>query len=99
MPRGKPGAGLHGPDKQQAHLRDERGGAYDEAGATRSAEPVVSERTPHQQRQGGADVREGVPDEVAPHPTRTADLPEGLRREPKGPYDKDTGREGKPRRR
>ena len=99
MTKGKPGAGLRGPDKQQAHLRDERGGTYDEAGASRSAEPVSSERTRHQQRQGGADVREGVPNGDAPHPTRTADLPEGLERERKGPYDKDAGRGGKRSRR
>jgi hypothetical protein len=99
MTKGKPGAGLHGPDKQQAHLRDERDGTYDEAGVSRSAEPVISERTRHQAKQVGADVREGVPNEDSPHPTRTADLPEGLRREPKGPYDKDAGRRGKSTRR
>jgi hypothetical protein len=95
MTKGKSGGGLHGPDKQQAHLRDDRGGSYDEAGASRSAEPVVSERTRHQQNQHGADVREGVPDEDSPHPIGTADLPEGLRRRPKGPYDKKEGRRGK----
>jgi hypothetical protein len=59
------------------------------------AEPITPERTRHQEQQGGADVREGVPNEDSPHRTRTADLPEGLRREPKGPYDKDAGRRGK----
>jgi hypothetical protein len=82
MTKGKPGAGLHGPDKQQAHLRDKRGGAYDAAG--------------HQHRKGGSELRERVPHEDAPRTTGTADLPEGLTRKPKGPYDKDAGRRRKP---
>jgi hypothetical protein len=64
MTRGKRRAGLHGHDKQQAHLRDERGGTYEAGrGARRNR-------------------------------TRS-DVPEGLRRQPKGPYDKQAGRGGK----
>jgi hypothetical protein len=65
MTKGKHRPGLHGRDKQQASLRDERGGTYDHAG-------------------------------TSPRRKRTRpDFPEGLTRQPKGPYDKDAGRGGK----
>lgn len=56
------GQGLRGKDKQQAGLRDERGGSYD-------------------------DGTVGVPERA-----RDVDLPEGLKRQRQGPYNKDTGR-------
>jgi hypothetical protein len=65
MAKANPKAGLHGRDKQQASLRDKRGGTYDHAGTS-----------PQRKR-------------------RRPDLPEGLTRQPKGPYDKDAGRGGK----
>jgi hypothetical protein len=99
MTKGKSGAGLHGSDKQETRLRDVRDGTYDSAGSSRAQVAGASRRTRHQQVQAGADVRQGTPGESAPRRAGSPDLPEGLRRQPKGPYDKSTGRAGKPARR
>jgi len=74
--------GLSGHDKQQGDLQDVDAsrGQPREAG-------TAGERTPHQDAQPGADVR-GQPSMVK----KEEALPEGLRRERKGPYDKDVGR-------
>jgi hypothetical protein len=72
---------------------DKRGGAYDPV--TRTGNPqlpqVKDKQTPRQKAQWGADVR--------PKPLSGLDqghpLPEGLRKERKGPLNKDTGRRPK----
>lgn len=75
--------GLRGPDKRQSELRDEGRGTYSQPNEDGGA----GERTPQQNAQHGADVR-GQPSMVQ----RNDNLPEGLRRERKGPYDKNVGR-------
>jgi hypothetical protein len=80
-------AGLRGPDKSQGHLRDARQGAYDPVGNTRI--PDTNLQTAHESAQPGADVR----GEPAPAHSPTADdVPEGLKRERKGPLNKSDGR-------
>jgi hypothetical protein len=78
--------GLRGKDKQQSGLQDQ---------PSNLSEPIQSEltetdRSPHQNAQHGADVRGNPP---IPQGSNLIDsLPEGLRRERKGPYDKYLGR-------
>jgi hypothetical protein len=77
------GNGLRGEDKSQGELRDvdvTRGKAPDGGGN-------AGDRSPHQDAQHGADVR-GQPSMGQ----KRGALPEGLRRERKGPYDKNVGR-------
>jgi hypothetical protein len=76
--------GLKGQDRKQANQRDARQGAYDPVG--NQTVPDTSQQTPHEQAQHGADVR------GAPLPTENAALPEGLKRQRKGPYDRNRGR-------
>jgi hypothetical protein len=68
--------------------RDERAGAYDPAGKWGKPQPdqVREKRTAHQDAQWGADVR------PEPLPGNEPVLPEGLRRQRKGPLDKNRGR-------
>ena len=76
------GNGLRGPDKSQGELRD--------VDATRGEPPngaSAGHRSPHRDAQHGAEVR-GQPSMVQ----KQEALPEGLRRERKGPYDKNVGR-------
>lgn len=81
------GHGLHGPDKQQGDLRDERHGAHDSVAAPTKTQPMQQLTTTHEAAQTGADVRaETTPPD--------ASLPEGLRRERKGPYSPTRGRKG-----
>ena len=80
-------AGLRGPDKSQDHLRDARQGAYDPVGSTKIQD--TNQQTAHELAQPGADVR-GAP--VPAHPSKIDDVPEGLRRERKGPLNKSDGR-------
>ena len=75
---------LRGRDKKQDRLRDTRHGAYDPVGA--QTQNDASQRTPHEDAQPGADVRGD------PNPASGFKLPEGLRRQRMGPYDKDRGR-------
>ena len=91
----KGGDGLRGPDKQQEGLRDERRGAYDSAGPARNADKGASQRTEHQRAQTGADVREGVGGD-ATGPADNFEVPEGLKRQRMGPYDRDKGRDQVP---
>jgi hypothetical protein len=75
-------------------LVDKRGGAYDPINEFGRPQPpqVRQAASPHQKAQWGADVRPEPlpgPDE-GPYP-----LPEGLRKERKGPLNKDTGRRPK----
>jgi len=77
------GDGLRGSDKSQGELRD---------GDATLVQPVADggsegDRSPHQDAQHGADVR-GQPSTVQ----KQEALPEGLRRERKGAYDKNVGR-------
>jgi hypothetical protein len=81
--------------KQQAALRDERSGTYDGAGSSRSLEKGEAQTAEHERAQPGADVRQGVPGRETAHSTES-DLPEGLQRARKGPYDKKYGRNEEP---
>ena len=81
-----PARGLHGEDQRQGDLRDIQGGTFDANPGDHSATgKPLEQRTPHQDAQSGADVR---PDSV--HSPDT--LPDGLRRERKGPLNKTSGR-------
>jgi hypothetical protein len=72
---------------------DKQGGAYDSVTPTGNPQlpQVKDKQTPRQKAQWGADVR--------PEPLPVLDqgypLPEGLRKERKGPLNKDTGRRPK----
>jgi hypothetical protein len=71
-----------------SRLRDERNGAYDPVTDEGRPQPdrVPEKRTPRQDAQPGADVRSQV------SPSGLPVLPEGLRRKPKGPYGRKSGR-------
>ena len=80
--------------QSQSDLRDTRGGAYDPVNDFGKPQPdqVKDQRTAHEAAQSGADVR------AEPLPSKkegNSPLPEGLRRERKGPLSKNTGRRGK----
>jgi hypothetical protein len=92
MSNGKGGEGLHGRDRQQAHLRDTRAGAYDAAESEVAPNDAEAPRSGHRRAQPGAEVRQEVGDDDAAARTREDDLPEGLKRKPTPPYDKDAGR-------
>jgi hypothetical protein len=81
-----PAHALQGEDKRQGQLRDPRGGTYDATPAAGTHKQMVERRTVHEQAQRGADVR---PEAVI---AQDGDLPEGLERERKGPYNRKTGR-------
>jgi hypothetical protein len=77
---------LRGDDMRQGDLRDQSSNMREpERGG-----PAETQRSPHQARQHGADVR-GNPPMVQGSDNQDS-LPEGLRRERKGPYDKNLGR-------
>jgi hypothetical protein len=79
------GSGLHSKhDPQQGDLQDERHGAYDPVG--NQSLPDTNQQTEHERAQPGSDVR------GEPLPTKNFELPEGLKRQPIGPYDRDKGR-------
>jgi hypothetical protein len=82
-------AGGHGPgveSERASDLRDTRQGNYDPA--TNPPKENTSQTTPHERAQpGGAVQGEPVPDF-----SEDAELPEGLKREPKGPYSRTAGR-------
>ena len=69
-------------------FRDARSGAYDAVNAAGRPAPdqVREATTPHEAAQPGADVRR------EPIPSEEDVLPDGLRRQPKGPYNRKTGR-------
>jgi hypothetical protein len=78
-----------GPDKRQDDLQDERHGTYDPIANV--VLPDSTQQTQHERAQPGADVRgKSVPGEKLPMEEYW--LPEGLKREPKGPLNKSTGR-------
>ena len=84
-------AGLRGPDKSQDDLRDGRHGAHDPAGNVNELD--TNQQTPHERAQPGADVR-GTPIPAGKTAAREEALPEGLKRERKGPLNKSDGRGG-----
>ena len=73
------------PAQNNSDLVDDGGGTYV---VPDTESPDTNQRTAHQDAQAGADVRGD------PVPTSDVNLPEGLRRQRMGPYDKDTGRKG-----
>jgi hypothetical protein len=74
-------------------FRDTRGGAYDPVTKVGNPQPqqVSEDATPNQKSQWGADVRP----KPRTGPDQDYPLPEGLRKERKGPLNKDTGRRSK----
>jgi hypothetical protein len=70
--------------------RDKRGGAYDPVSKSGNPQPpqIRTMETPHQKDQWGADVRP----EPVPGPDVGYPLPDGLKRQRKGPLNKETGR-------
>jgi len=84
--------GLRGPDKSQDHLQDARHGTHDPMGNV--VAPDTNHQTPHERAQPGADVR-GGPVTAGSHARGDEELPEGLKRERKGPLNKSNGRGGK----
>jgi hypothetical protein len=74
-------------------FRDTRGGAYDPVTKVGNPQPqqVAEHATPNQKSQWGADVRP----KPRTGPGQDYPLPEGLRKERKGPLNKDTGRRSK----
>jgi len=77
------GQGLRGRDKQQSGLRP----ISPSFGDPTRGDPPEIQQSPHQAAQHAADVR-GNPAMVQSDER----FPEGLARPPKGPYDKDRGR-------
>jgi hypothetical protein len=65
-------------------LRDKRQGAYDPVGNQKVLDR--SQQSEHERAQPGADVR------GEPVPNKNLELPEGLKRQRMGPYDRDKGR-------
>ena len=84
----KPAEGLQGEDRRQGKLRDTRGGPYDVTPRSGQHEQIQERPTPHEKAQWGADVR---PEPVV---VEEDDLPEGLKRERKGPLNPGSGRRG-----
>lgn len=80
------GDGLRGSDKQQGALRDQSSNLREPI----RGEPAEAQRSAHPSAQSGADVRGDPPMVQGTAPANG--LPEGLRRERLGPYDKDVGR-------
>ena len=78
--------GLRGQDMHHDDMRDQSSNLR---GPVRGV-PAETQRWPHQDTQHGADVRENPP--MAQGTSTEESLPEGLRRERKGPYDKTVGR-------
>ena len=79
----------HGPgvdSNQASDLEDNRYGTYNPVGQQKTD---TSQPTPHEKAQPGAAMQgEPVPGSSADG----FDLPEGLKREPMGPYNRDKGR-------
>lgn len=71
-------------DRAHGDLRDTRKGAYDPVGNQKV--PDKNHQTEHERAQTGADVR------GEPVPTQNFEVPEGLKRQRKGPYDRVRGR-------
>jgi hypothetical protein len=87
QPRRATSGGLRGQDKQQAALRGPPGGGDQPAPEGGTPHRAVDDhRTPQEDAQPGADVR------PEPNVVPDVNLPEGLRRQRHGPYDRDKGR-------
>jgi hypothetical protein len=78
--------GLRGKDMQQGDHRDRSSNMREPL----QGEPAETQSSPHQAEQHGADVRGNPP--MMQGTNRIDSLPEGLRRERKGPYDENLGR-------
>jgi hypothetical protein len=78
----KPGEGVN--TSKASDLRDHRQGAYDQVGNQKK--PNASASTERERRQTGGSMQ------GEPIPTENFDLPEGLKRQPLGPYNRDKGR-------
>jgi hypothetical protein len=79
----------HGPgvdSKQASDLESDRFGTYDPAGQQKND---TSQPTPREKAQPGA-AMQGEP--IPASPAEDCDLPEGLKRQPRGPYNRDKGR-------
>jgi hypothetical protein len=76
--------GLRGKDGKQDSLVDNRQGTYDPVG--NQTVPDTSQPTPREQAQPGAAMQ------GEPVPTKNFTLPEGLKRQRMGPYDRNRGR-------
>lgn len=83
MIRGRNGGGLRGPDRTQRATVDRRSGAYDSGEDAASGARKAAER--HVERGTAARARR----------KKAADLPEGLKRAPRGPYGRRGGRNEK----
>jgi hypothetical protein len=84
-------AGLRGPDKRHDRLQDVRHGTNDPVANT--AAPDTNQQSPHERAQAGADVR-GDPAPADSAEAMEQGLPEGVKRERKGPLNKTDGRGG-----
>jgi hypothetical protein len=78
----KPGEGVN--TSKASDLRDHRQGAYDQVGNQKK--PNASASTERERGQTGGSMQ------GEPIPTENFDLPEGLKRQPLGPYNRDKGR-------
>jgi hypothetical protein len=81
-PSKKPGEGVD--TSKASDLRDTRQGAYDQVG--NHEKPDDSAPTEHERQQTGGSMQ------GEPIPTENFELPEGLKRQPMGPYNRDKGR-------
>jgi hypothetical protein len=79
-------AGLRGEDNRQGDLRDQSSNMREPV----RGEQAETQRSPHQDAQHGADVRGNAP--MVQGTDSIESLPEGLKRDRKGPYDKNVGR-------
>jgi len=73
-----------GDTSQASTLLDKRQGTYDQV--ANQTKPDDSEPTEHERAQGGGGMQ------GEPIPTNDFALPEGIRRQPTGPYSRDKGR-------
>jgi hypothetical protein len=81
-PSKKPGEGVD--TSKASDLRDTRQGAYDQVG--NQVKPDDSVATEHERQQTGGSMQ------GEPIPTENFELPEGLKRQRIGPYNRDKGR-------
>ena len=78
----KPGEGVD--TSRGSDLRDDRQGAFDPVGNQKKTD--ASEPTDREREQPGGSIQ------GEPIPTKSFNLPEGLKRQPMGPYSRDNGR-------
>jgi hypothetical protein len=83
-PKAKEKRGEGVDSSKASDLRDTRQGAYDPVGNQKVADD--SAPTEHERQQSGGSMQ------GEPVPAENFDLPEGLKRQPMGPYNRDKGR-------